>query len=59
MVEVKILPELTCRKCEVKNPFVYLSPVVVKNKGSCICIPCAKKRNWLDGDDNLKPNTEL
>ena len=53
------LPELECRKCGKKNPWVFLAPVVHNMKGSCICITCVRDRGWLDKDDNLKKGVEL
>lgn len=52
-------PDLTCRKCRAQNPTVYLAPVSVDAKGTCICLPCARLRGWLDHDDNLKPGVML
>lgn len=55
------LPQLSCRKCGRTNPLVYLAPVILPDEqtGSCICIPCATVRGWLDADGNLKPGIEL
>lgn len=54
-------PKLTCRKCPTQNPVAFLAPVVVPGDrdGTCICIPCARKRAWLDADDNLKSGVDL
>lgn len=55
-----ILPTLTCRKCGRVNPVVYLAPVImVACYGTCICLPCARERGWLDQDGNLKPGITL
>lgn len=51
------LPEITCRKCACKNPWVYLGPVYdyAKDTASCVCFDCADKLGWLDRSGNLKP----
>ena len=54
-----LMPELTCRKCYAVNPMVYFAPAAVNAKGTCICFACAKSKNWLDRDDNLKEGVEL
>jgi hypothetical protein len=53
------LPRLSCRKCGKTNPPVYLAPVTTEAEGSCICLDCAKARQWLDSDGNLRPGIEL
>lgn len=53
------LPQLTCRKCGVKNPLVYFAPVSVNGKGTCICFNCAESRNWLDVNGNIKKGVTL
>jgi len=53
-IGIKALPQLKCRKCEACNPMVYFAPVIYDNKGSCICFDCAKLRNWLTKDGDLK-----
>lgn len=53
------LPRLTCRKCAAVNPVVYLAPVTMDGSGTCICLPCARVRGWLDRDDNLKKGITL
>ena len=52
-------PHLTCRKCAVENPMTYLAPVALDGRGTCICLPCARSRGWLDRDDNLRPGITL
>lgn len=56
-----MFPHLTCRKCPAENPSVFLAPVLLPGaaEGTCICLPCARARGWLDRDDNLKPGIEL
>lgn len=53
------LPQLVCRKCSAENPAVYLAPVTADGKGTCICFDCAKARNWLDQNGDLRPGIEL
>ncbi len=53
------LPHLSCRKCGMLNPWVYLAPVVVAGSGTCICMDCAAVRGWLDTAVNLKPGVVL
>lgn len=55
------LSDMECRKCGTLNPVVYLAPVAVAADlaGTCICLPCARARDWLDADDNLRPGIEL
>ena len=65
----QMFPQMTCRKCESKNPIVYFAPVIVPSlmardntpqyPATCICLSCAKSRGWLDGDDNLKSGVQL
>ena len=59
MAQIETFPALTCRKCGTANPQVYFAPVVVSESGTCICLNCAKARNWLDPDGNLRPDVQL
>ena len=59
MSRLAILPPLTCRKCGVSNPVVFLAPIVIAEAGTCICLECARKRRWLDPEGNLKPGISL
>lgn len=54
-----ILPPMTCRKCGASNQVVFLAPVVTVGAGTCICYACARARQWLAPDGNLKPGIEL
>jgi hypothetical protein len=53
------LLELTCRKCECRNPWVYFAPVTYKGEGTCICFDCAKARGWTDSQGNLAKGVAL
>ena len=53
------LPDLTCRKCDRRNPGVYLAPVVMDGSGTCICMECADARGWLDKSGNLQPGVTV
>jgi sulfur relay (sulfurtransferase) complex TusBCD TusD component (DsrE family) len=53
------LLELTCRKCECRNPWVYFAPVTYKGEGTCICFDCAKARGWTDSEGNLAKGVAL
>ena len=59
MAQTETFPALTCRKCGTANPLVYFAPVVVSESGTCICFNCAKARNWLDPDGNLRADVHL
>lgn len=50
--------DITCRKCDAKNPLVFFAPINVAPY-SCVCFDCAKARQWLDVDGNLKEGIEL
>jgi len=52
--------DMTCRKCERLNPWVYFAPVnVAPFPATCVCIDCAKARQWVDRDGNLKAGVTL
>jgi len=51
------IPAMTCRKCDKANPVVYFAPIAENN--TCICLACAKSRQWLDKNDNLKEGVAL
>lgn len=53
------MPELTCRKCDAVNPLVYFAPVTIEAKGTCVCFDCAKARQWLDANGDLRPDIQL
>jgi len=57
--KMQTFPQLVCRKCEAINPMVYLAPAVVNGIGSCICLGCANKRQWLDSNGDLKEGITL
>ena len=50
--------DMNCRKCDTKNPMVFFAPVSVAPY-SCICFDCAKSRQWLDADGNLRKGVSL
>ena len=52
-------PELTCRKCDVKNPFIYFAPVTYEGIGTCVCLECARENRWLNKDGELRRDVEL
>lgn len=64
LIIMEKLPQLDCRKCEVKNPIVYYAPVALPNnegvhEGTCICYNCADERNWIDDMGKVKEGIEL
>lgn len=53
------LPDLTCRKCETRNPWVYFGPVSIDGVGSCVCYDCADSRGWLNADGTIKKGYKI
>jgi len=59
---MKTLPKTRCRKCEKKNPWVYVAPVTVPDKKgeySVVCSDCADRLRWLDNDGNIKKDINI
>lgn len=52
-------PELTCRKCEKRNPMVYFAPVSIAGKGTCVCFECAKSKGWINSHGDIKTGITL
>ena len=52
--------QMTCRKCETVNPVVFFAPVnVAPFPATCICFDCAKARQWVDQNGDLKKDVTL
>jgi len=53
-------PNMTCRKCDARNPWVYFAPVsVAPFPATCICFDCVKARGWTGSDGDLKEEVTL
>ena len=51
---------MSCRKCNKKNPIVFLAPVIEsKNKATCVCSSCARDRRWIDESGKIVNGVEL
>lgn len=52
-------PQMLCRYCGAKNPWVYFAPRQVMDVVEVVCNDCAEKKQWLDKDGMLRKDVRL